>query len=357
MSPAPGPNERRRSLPFWLLGASAAAAILAPIAWRGSALWRGRHSHARGDGKRVESYGYDLQPLLVSRATLAAAGLPKDGLRALTDPPLLSAEEMDALHFPGHGRKPFLVPGDLVIGLTINGEARAYPVRIMNWHEAANDTLGGEPILVAYSALCDAIAAFRRAVGGQTLVFGVSGLVSNSNLVLYNRSSGTIGESLWSQLAEKAIAGTAARQGLALEALAPQRLRWDEWRARHPRTTVVAPDPRLMDHYKRDPYASYYGSDMLRFPVVPLPPAGGMPLKTPTIAASAAGERRLFDLPWLFRQADAHGRCAQRLGGAELRFDFGGSPETVSVEAVPPETPLQLIHCFWFAWHAFHPEP
>ena len=115
----------------------------------------------------------------------------------------------------GHGR--FLVPGDLVIGLSLHGEARAYPLEILALHEVCNDTLGGEPILVTYQPLCDSAVVFERRVDGHTREFGVSGLLYNSNLLMYDRHpEQPQDESLWSQLQFRALAGPAAAQHATL---------------------------------------------------------------------------------------------------------------------------------------------
>ena len=107
-------------------------------------------------------------------------------------------------------RGKFLVPRDDVIGVVVNGQARAYPVRFMIWHEIVNDTLGGVPIAVTYNFLTDSVAVFERTIGDEVHTFGESGLVYRSNLVLYDRRPGQRGESLWSQMGERAIAGPAS---------------------------------------------------------------------------------------------------------------------------------------------------
>ncbi len=143
-----------------------------------------RRAHPIGDGRHVASYGFTLEPCLVPRALLVASGMPKDGLAALVDPPVWTGLQADAARV-GHGR--FLVPSDRVVGVRLGGAARAYPLRMLVWHEVVNDTLGGVPIAVTYDPLCDSAVAFRREVRGETLAFGVSGLLFDSNLVLYDR--------------------------------------------------------------------------------------------------------------------------------------------------------------------------
>ena len=103
--------------------------------------------------------------------------------------------------------------------MVAGGIARAYPLRLLNWHEVINDTLGGQPVAITYSPLCDSSVGFRRMVADKVQEFGVSGLLLNSNLIMYNRQSGAADESLWSQLQCRAIAGPAAASQQTLEVL------------------------------------------------------------------------------------------------------------------------------------------
>ncbi len=127
--------------------------------------------------------GFDLSTCLVPRE-LIAIGIPRDTLLPLDEPPLVPADRIEAVN---REFRKYLLPGDRVIGVTVAGQARAYPLRVMAWHEVCNDTLGGTAIAVTYSPLCDSAAVFERQVGGRELHFGVSGLLYNSNLLMYDR--------------------------------------------------------------------------------------------------------------------------------------------------------------------------
>lgn len=298
-----------------------------------------------GDGRTVESYAFDLSDLRVTRPELVASGLPRDGLPALDDPRAISPEEADAITREERGK--YLVPNDRVVGVEIDGAARAYPVRLLTWHEVVNDTLAGRPILVTYSPLGDASVVFDRRVAaggdgagdaagdaaGEVLSFGVSGLLWNSNTLVYDRPDvrrdGVKGPSLWAPLVFGAVAGP--RSGTALTPVPHRLTTWGTWRARYPKTTVLWPDPRWKKRYKEEPYNSYYGSgDLLRFPVRPLP-GDGRALKTPVIVPQG-GADAVF-LPEII---------AGRAPG--YTPDPGG-------ETAFAEKPA-LAHAFWFAWYA-----
>jgi hypothetical protein len=328
-----------------------------------------------GDGKDPATYGFDLGNLLISRKTLAASGLPRDGLPALSFPRLFTPRQADSLHQAGHYK--YLVSGDRVIGVFLGGRARAYPVALMNWHEVVNDSLGGWPIVVTYSPLCDAAAVFdRRPLGGArsgveglprapdggragdevaTQLFELSGLLCNSNLVLYDRQPGHRGESLWSQLEARAIAGPAAGRGDELRVLPCVVARWADWRARYPETTVPEPEPARRERYLRDPYVHDFGSDLLRFPVDPLPPRGDLGWKAPCVIVGLDRRFAVYPLALLAERAGASGVWETRQGGTTLRFNVRTPPLTAWVEAAAGEEP-EVIYSFWFAWYAGHPD-
>ncbi len=174
-----------------------------------------------GDGKHVESYGFALANLTVPRDMVVASGMPRDGLAPLVLPPLLTPARVDSLNRAIRGK--YLTPDDRVIGVVLAGVARAYPVRVLDWHEVALDTLGGVPVAVCWHALSGAAVVLDRRQGAQVLTFGVSGLLYNSHHLLHDRQS----ESLWAPLLARAVAGPAAGDTLAL--LPHTLMRWDDW--------------------------------------------------------------------------------------------------------------------------------
>jgi hypothetical protein len=335
----------------------AAALALGVLGWALSGTLLQRGARPVGDGRHLASYGFDLSTLLVPSERLVPAGFPKDGLPALTRPRVLTPAEADAFAAElrrAHAGK-FLVGGDRVIGVVVNDVARAYPLRVMNWHEVANDVLGGRPILVTYSPLCDSAVVFRREITGEAREFGVSGLVYNSNLVLYDRRPDAQDESLWSQLGARAIAGPAAAAGCELEILPAAVLPWSAWHAAHPDTTVLAPDPNRMKLYKRS-YDQYLASDELHFPVQPLPPAGPG-LKCPVLALrgkEAGAAWQVYTHADVVARAGAAGSLAVEVGGRAATLRCASQPETLWVEGA--DAGVQSVSAAWFAWYAFHPQ-
>jgi hypothetical protein len=231
-------KERQRKIDFyaggWVLMLAGVLCLFVIGQW---AYRIANAPRAIGDGEHVETYGYNLATTLVPRSQLMASGMPKDGLAAMVEPNVFTPAEAAAYSKrirKSHEGK-FLVDKDRVIGVERNGEYRAYPLRIITWHEVINDTLGGEPILVTYNPLCDSTVVFDREVGGQVREFGLSGLVYNSNLLMYDRQEDPNAESLWCQLQFRAVAGPAAARGLTLDVQPAVVTHWAAWRDAHPR--------------------------------------------------------------------------------------------------------------------------
>lgn len=337
--------DRRRSFLFalaFLLGALA-------LIWQLKQRQNAEVQLGRGDGKHLASYGFTLTPLRVDAADVTPAGVPRDGLAALEFPARLDSAGLAALN--ARGRSAFLLGGDRVIGVERAGQAIAYPLSILDWHEVVNDSLGGAPLLVTWNPLCGAACVYDPG----TRRFGVSGLFYASNLLLYDRgASGT--ESLWSQLTGRALSGPAAAAGDSLARLPFALTRWDDWRARHPDTRVIDPDPAgLARKYRRKPYTSYLGSDRLQYPVRRLPDTaapGALRLKEPLLSVWTEEARRLYPLSLLVARADAEGVWRDSLGGRALEFRVRPGDPPVATVRDAGGAPLISAEAFWFAWYA-----
>ncbi len=326
----------------------------AVLAWRLVPILASDGSRAIGDGKHVATYHFDLSTSHIPREWIVASGMPRDGLPALTHPAAITPADVDSINRQERGK--FLVPGDRVIGVWLGGQARAYPLNILNWHEVVNDTLGGRPIAVTYSPLCDAVVVFDRRVGDETVSFGVSGLLYNSNLLMYDRRPGGNGESLWSQLLCCAVTGPAAAARVRLRVIPAALVCWDDWRRRHPETTVLARPTSDATRYERSPYGSYFGSDLIRFPVNPMPPEGVWPLKTRVVVVRVGSVRRTFPLPLIAERAGSAGAWRTTVRGATVRFTYRETPETVYVEVMGGDEESEILYAFWFAWYSMYPE-
>jgi hypothetical protein len=270
----------------------------------------------------------------------------------------MSVMAVDSLNHAERGK--YLVHDDLVLGVVVGRQARAYPLRVLNWHEVVNDTLAGRPVAVIFNPLCDASAVFDRRVAAEVLEFGVSGLLFNSNILLYNRRPDRRGESLWSQLQGRAVTGPAAAARHRLELLPSMIMTWGAWRSQHPQTTVPFPAQTFRQRYQRNPYGVYAGSEILRFPVAPLPtePLPGeqeVRYKARIVATQLAGEWRVYSRRTLVELCQPLGEWRTVQGGTELCFRYSDNPFISAVTLGVSDEPVPTVSSYWFAWYAHHP--
>jgi len=150
---------------------------------------------------------------------------------------------------------------DMVIAISLHGDNRAWPARILDRHEIVNDTIGGVPIAITWCPLCGSAVGIEREVDGEVTEFGVSGLLYNSDLVFYDRNSNT----LWDQVEAKGIVGP--KTGKQLTLVPVTMTTWSRWRNAHPDTRMLSTDTGFEKDYSEDRYARYRGSAGLMFPV------------------------------------------------------------------------------------------
>jgi hypothetical protein len=209
-----------------------------------------------GSGTGADSLGSSrtsaADNCLIPSSQLVNGGPGRDGIPALNRPATVSAA----------GGDQFLTPDALVVGVSLGGQARAYPHNVLWWHEIVNDELGGWPITVSYCPLTGSGMGYDPVIGGQTLDFGVSGLLFDNNLVLFDRAT----ESLWSQMKTQGVCGRFSGTPSPLIPLTQST--WAGWKALHPETTVVSFDTGFSRNYNQYPYGTYdqLGDNSLLFP-------------------------------------------------------------------------------------------
>ena len=157
--------------------------------------------------------GFDTMKSNIPVADIVSGGPPKDGIPALVEPKFVAAHDAT-----------YLQPEDRIIGVVRNGMTKAYPLRILNWHEAVNDTIGTTAAVVTYCPLTGSAVVYARTVNRQILSFGISGRLYQSNVLLYDHQT----ESLWSQLKEEAVTGP--QTGTRLRVLPSITTTWNAWR-------------------------------------------------------------------------------------------------------------------------------
>lgn len=301
-------------------------------------------------------------------------GVPVNGIPPLRSPRVESAADAT-----------WLRDGHIVFGVSINGEARAYPRRILAWHELALDSVGGVPLAIVYCTLCGTVIPYESTVAGRPFTFGTSGLLYRSNKLMFDEETA----SLWSSMDGTPVVGPLVGRVPRLAIRPVVTTTWGDWRRAHPQTTVLS----LQTGFTRDygegvAYRSYFSTDRTMFEtpvadlrlrnkaeVVVLRP-GVLAPDAPPVAIATETLRRRPVFPFMIDGRRLVVITSQ--GGANRVFSSGthtfstgrdartivderGLTWTVSDEALtgPDGERLPLVpthRAFWFGWVAQHPD-
>ncbi len=324
---------------------------------------------------------------LVDITRIISGGPPPDGIPAIDKPKFLKASDVT-----------FLDPAEPVLALEVGGEARAYPVQVLIWHEIVNDTVGGVPVAVTYCPLCNSALAFDRRAADRVLDFGTSGKLYQSDLVMYDRQT----ESLWPQIEGRAVAGTLT--GTELTPYIVSTVTWEEWLSTHPDDWVLSRDTGHDRDYGRNPYVGYdnpegtpflfdaeadprlpaqtrvlglsEGEEAVAVMLETLADAGTLEADLagrPVVLFARPGLASALDQPDIAegREVAATGAFEATVDGQRLHFsvdgedfvdDETGTRWNLLGEAIDGPmsgqglTQVQHVDTFWFAWAAFQPD-
>ena len=333
------------------------------------------------------TYGWrtDFSKHSVPLSEISSGGPGKDGIPPIDEPKFITADEAAA--YLGD-RKP-------VVAVEVNGEAKAYPIEILVWHEIVNDTIGGVPVTVTFCPLCNTAIAFDRRLDGTTYDFGVSGNLRYSDLVMYDRQT----ESWWQQITGRAIVGELT--GKKLTAIPAAMVSFADFRGTHPKGQVLSRDTGFLKPYGRNPYLGY--DDISRSPFLFFEEVDGrLPAMERVVTVSLNGEDAAYPFnvlaelkvvedtvggepivvfhqpgtisPFARDEEDigAAGVFAPTLDGKTLKFNVTDDGTIVDTETqsqwnvlgravAGPLTGKQLQSIvngnhFWFAWAVFKPD-
>ncbi|RDH90295.1 MAG: hypothetical protein DIZ77_10350 [endosymbiont of Seepiophila jonesi] len=280
-----------------------------------------------------ENNGFNLKDALIPVDEIYHGGPAKDGIPAIDNPRFQHADE--AVNLRSEMR---------VLGIRRNGVSKAYPVSILNWHEIVNDRIGGEPVVITYCPLCGSGVAYSARTGGSVLHFGVSGLLYNSDVLLYDRET----ESLWSQLKHQAVSGK--KKGTRLKMLTLEHTTWGRWLELHPETLVLSEDTGYLRSYGVDPYAGYENDKGLYFPV--FNPDPRYHPKARIIGLEVDGAWKAYPFSELDK---AGGRITDHFAGSDYIISYDRQSRSAWVEDHQGGQ-VPAVSTFWFAWTAFHPQ-
>ncbi len=264
--------------------------ILAVVAWRLPHLMRAIEEVDQLGPEAFKTNGFALPEELLNDPDFLRWGAPGQ-IIAVDLPKTWGQDKVEELS--KNFRKRFLVSSSEVVGITFGGQSRAYPLRLLQWHEVVNDVVGGKPICVVYHPLSETIAVFERTVNasGETPpLFGNSGLVLDCCLLINDRLGQGMRsqESLWSPLDGSALSGP--RKGEALQFLPFTLTTWENWLETAPDTDVMAMLENHRNYYKKEPYLPYRQRDLPKYPYSPKAPAG--PKNLDRVIVSGSGSKR-----------------------------------------------------------------
>ena len=243
----------------------------------------------------------DFDKHSVPLSEFQSGGPGRDGIPPVDEPKPVDQEQAEE----------FMDDKEPVLVAEAGGDARAYPVQILIWHEIVNDDLAGRPIAVTFCPLCNSSLVFDRRVEGETLTFGTTGNLRNSDLVMWDRQT----ESWWQQLTGEAVVG--ALTGTKLEALPSQTLSWSDFKERYPDGDVLSRDTGHDRDYGANPYEGYDTADQQPF-LLDGEADRRLPPKERVAAAFVGDEVAVVPFPRLARERVVNAE----VGGRPLVFLF-----------------------------------
>jgi hypothetical protein len=292
---------------------------------------------------RTEGWRTDFGRMTVASGEIFDGGPPRDGIPAIDRPqfkPIAAIADLAAQ--------------DPVIALVVDGTARAYPLRILTWHEIVNDVVSGRPVAVTYCPLCNAALVFDRRLDSTVLDFGTTGKLRNSDLVMYDRQT----DSWWQQFSGESIAG--AHAGRRLKLVASRVMAFATFKAAYPHGEVLVPENAAMRQYGANPYVGYDTRDA-PYPLFRGDLPKGLPAMTYVVVARFADGPKAVALPYLAKQRrlDLDGTVFTWEPGMASALDGARIADSRDLGAVAVTdrggAPVPHDVTFAFVLFAFHP--
>lgn len=277
--------------------------------------------------------GFKLDDPLIPVEKILPGGPQKDGIFAL-----------DRLLFVPATDASFMQDTNRVIGVEFAGETRAYPAKILNYHEVVNDRINGESLLISYCPLCGTGMVFHAETENQALNFGASGLLYNRDVLLYDKQT----ESLWSQSLGQAVSGP--MKGARLERIAVSHTSWSDWKNRHPDTVVLLNHTGYKRSYDIDPYAGYDRTSRAFSPVSHTDHQ--YMRKALMVGLEINGKFKAY----LFKELrNSPPEFKDQFASSDITIQFDRKNKTArALDHKGEEIPTVIAS--WYAWYAFHPE-
>jgi len=278
--------------------------------------------------------GFEVNNSIVPQSEILSGGPPKGGIPALTDP-----------KFENTAAAKWLNDDARVLGISKNGITKAYPLNIMNWHEIVNDQFGNDYVMVSYCPLCFSGMAFNAKINSARHLFGVSGLLYNSDVLLYDRNT----DSLWSQIMSRAISGKYVNT--ELESVPLENTTWLHWRTKHPDTLILSRDTGYTRDYSHDPYLNYRQSPETMFPVKFR--SKGYHPKEIVIGLTIDNHAKAYPVIELSKSKNTI--FSDKVSNKTVIIQFNSNERSAMIFDANCK-PLPATTLYWFAWYTFHPD-
>ncbi len=286
----------------------------------------------RGQSK-INKNGFDLSDSLIPIKEIHLGGPPRDGIPAIDHPLFRLTKDVR------------LDEDDRVLGVEINNIAKAYPISILNYHEIVNDKFGQLPVFISYCPLCGSGIAFNADFKGKRKTFGVSGLLYNSDVLLYDRET----ESLWSQILGQAISGP--EKSKQLTAIPTIHTTWGKWKAMYPKTYVLSTKTGFNRDYTSTPYKGYDKHKRLYFPVA----NKDKTFHPKEWVIGIVIDRQPKAYPFsILTQIDTS-ILEDEVGSKNIFISFDKESRSAIIRD-EQDNVLDGVTMYWFAWYAFHPQ-
>lgn len=276
---------------------------------------------------------FDTSNAIIPIDRILSGGPPPDGIPSIDEPKFVPVGDVE-----------FLRARDEVILYTRGDETRIYPFRILVWHEIVNDQIGEQTVAVTYCPLCGTAMVFDRTLNNEVLEFGVSGLLYNSDVLLFDRQT----ESLWTQLGRKGISGT--HVGKKMDWLASEQMTWAAAKTNFPSAQVLSLETGYPKNYDSEAYVEYKNSPRNSFPVKFS--RDELERKAWVLGIEINGTAKAYPIEALTRAK----RLQDEMSLTRLSVIY--DPETQFASVTNRETgePIPSVRSYWFAWQAFYPE-
>ncbi len=276
--------------------------------------------------------GFDVSNSIIPIDEIYHGGPSKDGIPSIDQPKFIKPAAVD-----------YLKNNDMLISYTVNSETKAYPLRILVWHEIVNDQIGETKIAVTYCPLCGTAMIFDRTYEGKTLTFGVSGLLYNSDVLMFDRQT----ESLWTQLGMQSISGKLVKT--KLNWLNGEMMNWQSWKEKFSNGQVLSTETGYNRNYAQTAYAGYEKQPDPMFPVKIS--RNDLSNKDWVIGFFIDNKPVAISIKEL-----PNNKIQKKIFEQNITVINNSDNKFIEVINADKNQQLPVVHTYWFAWQAFYPD-